>query len=71
MIFKIENLSYQIFLYSNCQCWALVTLLAPPRHWRRQKKVAHIIVARRLNKMARWQLHEEKKALILAIAALF
>ena len=29
------------------QCWALAPLLAPPRHWRELKKVAHVAVARK------------------------
>ena len=27
------------------QCWALAPLLAPPCHWHKLKKVAHIAVA--------------------------
>ena len=60
-------LYYGLPIYSFSQCWALASLLAPPRHWRELKKEAHVAVVLKQKIMARWQWPENKMALIRAI----
>ena len=49
-VFKKKNELFCVlcvYEYSTVkhQCWALAPLLAPPRHWWKLKKVAHVAVA--------------------------
>ena len=47
-------------------CWALAPLLAPPRHWLKLKKVAHVAaVVLKQKIMARWNSSKISQNLIL------